>query len=48
MSKYENAIKLLEERCGNDKEVLIGLATISLSPNATGMPRPAAYNDTRN
>ncbi|NLU52607.1 MAG: pyridoxamine 5'-phosphate oxidase family protein [Clostridiaceae bacterium] len=42
MSKYENAIKLLEERCGNDKEVLIGLATISLSPNAAGMPRPAA------
>lgn len=41
MSKYENAMKLLEERCGNDKEVVIALATISLSPNAAGNPRPA-------
>lgn len=41
MSKYENAIKIMEERCGNDKEVVIALATISLSPNAAGNPRPA-------
>jgi len=41
MSKYENAIKLMEERCGNGKEEVIALATISLSPNATGSPRPA-------
>jgi uncharacterized pyridoxamine 5'-phosphate oxidase family protein len=41
MSKYENAIKLLEERCGNGKDVDIALATISLSPNASGKPRPA-------
>ncbi|MDR7855171.1 pyridoxamine 5'-phosphate oxidase family protein [Tissierella sp.] len=41
MSKYENAIKLLEERCGNDKEEIIALATISLSPNDAGNPRPA-------
>lgn len=41
MDKYENAMKLLEERCGNDKEVLIALATISLTPNAAGKPRPA-------
>lgn len=41
MSNYENAMKLLEERCGNDKEEVIGLATISLSPNAAGNPRPA-------
>ena len=40
MSKYENAIKLLEERCGNGKEEVIALATISLSPNAMGNPRP--------
>ncbi len=38
MSKYENAMKLLEGRCGNDKEVVIGLATIALSPNAAGNP----------
>ncbi len=42
MSKYENAMKLMEERCGNDKEVIIALATISLSPNAAGNPLPAA------
>ena len=40
MSKYENAIKLLEERCGNGKEEVIALATISLIPNAIGNPRP--------
>ncbi len=40
MSKYENAIKLLEERCGNGKDVDIALATISLSPNASGNPQP--------
>ncbi len=41
MSKYENAMKLMEERCGNGKEEVIALATISLSPNAAGDPRPA-------
>jgi len=42
MSKYENAIQLMEERCGNGKEEVIAIATISLSPNAAGNPRPAA------
>ena len=41
MSKYETAMKLLEELCGNGKEEVIALATISLSPNVTGNPRPA-------
>lgn len=41
MSKYENALKLMEERCGNDKEEVIALATISLSSNSSGNPRPA-------
>lgn len=41
MSKYEKAMKLLDERCGNGKEVVIGLATISLSSNTIGNPRPA-------
>ncbi len=40
MSKYENAMKLLEERCGNEKEEVIAIATISLSPNKEGSPRP--------
>ncbi|WP_167957200.1 pyridoxamine 5'-phosphate oxidase family protein [Anaerosporobacter faecicola] len=41
MSKYDDAIKLMEERCPDDKEVVISLATISLTPNATGNPCPA-------
>ena len=41
MSKYENAIKLLEARCGHDKEVVIGLATVALSQSNQGNPRPA-------
>lgn len=41
MSKYDNAIKIMKERCGNGKEEIIALATISLSPNANGNPRPA-------
>ncbi len=41
MSKYENAMKLMEELCGNGKEEVIALATMSLSPNMAGSPRPA-------
>lgn len=41
MSKYENAMKLMDKLCGNDKEEIIALATISLSPTAAGNPRPA-------
>ncbi len=41
MSKYENAMKIIEERCGNGKDVDIALATMSLSKNAAGNPRPA-------
>lgn len=41
MIKYENAMKLIEERCGNGKEEVIALGTISLSSNAAGNPRPA-------
>ena len=41
MNKFENAMKLLEERCGNGKEEVIGLATISLTSNALSNPRPA-------
>jgi len=41
MNKYEKAIKLMEEFCGNGKDNLIALATISLSPNDANNPRPA-------
>jgi uncharacterized pyridoxamine 5'-phosphate oxidase family protein len=41
MTKFEKAMKIIEERCGNDKEEIIALATISLTPNSIGNPRPA-------
>ena len=41
MSRYENAIKLMNERCGNGKDNVIALATIGLTLNAAGNPRPA-------
>lgn len=41
MSKYENAMKLMEDFCGNGKDNLIALATIALPLNAEGNPRPA-------
>ena len=41
MSKYEKAMKLIEERCGNGKDIDIALATMSLSSNTAGNPRPA-------
>ena len=41
MNKYEKAMKLLEELCGNNKEEIIALGTISLFPSVDGNPRPA-------
>jgi len=41
MSNFNYVMKRLEELFGNDKEEIIALATISLTPNETGNPRPA-------
>lgn len=41
MNKYEKAMQLLEERCGNGQDVDIALATIDITPGANGVPRPA-------
>ncbi|NLZ50015.1 MAG: pyridoxamine 5'-phosphate oxidase family protein [Clostridiales bacterium] len=41
MSKFENAMKLMEELCGNGKEEIIALSTIALSKSPDGSPRPA-------
>ncbi len=41
MSKYEEAMKLLNEQVGN-KDGLITLSTIALEPGANGKSRPAA------
>lgn len=40
MSKYEEGLKLLEEKFGNGKDNVISLATIALEPNADGKPYP--------
>lgn len=40
MSRYEEGIKLIEERCGNGKDNVISLSTIAMEPNADGKPRP--------
>ncbi|MCP1225839.1 pyridoxamine 5'-phosphate oxidase family protein [Sebaldella sp. S0638] len=42
MSRYEEGIKLIEERCGNGKDNVITLATIAMEPGAGGNPRPYA------
>lgn len=40
MGKYEEGLRLIEERCGNGKDNLVSLATIALEPNADGKSRP--------
>ena len=40
MSKFENAMKLMKENY-DGKESVVALATISLTPNTAGKPRPA-------
>lgn len=41
MCKYEKAIKLMDEFCGNGKDNIIALATISLSTNSVENPSPS-------
>ncbi|MCL2064589.1 MAG: pyridoxamine 5'-phosphate oxidase family protein [Candidatus Cloacimonetes bacterium] len=40
MSKFDEGLKLIEERCGNGKDNLLALATISIEPNNEGKPTP--------
>lgn len=40
MSKYEEGLKIIEERCGNNKDNVISLATISTELSADGKPIP--------
>jgi len=40
MSRYEEGIKLIEERCGNGKDNVISLSTIAMEPSTEGKPRP--------
>ena len=40
MSNYEKGMKILKEKFGNNKDNIIGLATIMPEPNAEGKPRP--------
>jgi uncharacterized pyridoxamine 5'-phosphate oxidase family protein len=43
MSKYEEGLKLLEEKFGNGRDNTISLATIAREPNAEGKPRPVVH-----
>ena len=36
MSKYEEGLKLIEERCGNGKDNLLALATVAIEQNIEG------------
>jgi len=40
MDNYEKGMEILEEKFGNNKDNVLGLATIALEPNADGKPRP--------
>jgi general stress protein 26 len=40
MGKYEEGLKIIEEKCGNGKDNGISLATIAIEPGANGNPRP--------
>ena len=40
MSKYDEGMRILDERFGNGKDNVLSLATISLEPGAEGKPRP--------
>jgi len=40
MNKYEEGMAILEEKFGNNKDNIIGLATIALEAGAGGKPRP--------
>lgn len=41
MNKFEEGSKVIEKICGNDKDNVISLATITEEPNANGQARPA-------
>lgn len=40
MSRYDEGLKIIEERCGNGKDNVISLSTISMEPSTDGNPRP--------
>lgn len=40
MSKYEEGLKIIEERCGNNKDNVISLATIATELSVDGNPMP--------
>jgi hypothetical protein len=40
MSKYEEGLQLIDERCGNGKDNVISLCTMAVEPAADGSPRP--------
>ena len=51
MNKFEEGLKLIEEKFGNGKDNIVSIATIALEPGTNGTPRPvvrdvdACYED---
>jgi len=41
LNRYDEGIAILTEKFGNNKDNVMGLATIALEPDANGNPRPA-------
>ena len=42
MSKYEEGLKIINEKVGNGKDNVLSLATIAREPGANGNPRPVS------
>lgn len=40
MSRYEEGLKIIEERCGGGKDNVISLATMDIERSGDGSPRP--------
>jgi len=40
MNNYTKGMEILDEKFGNSKDNVLGLATIATEPNANGQPRP--------
>lgn len=40
MTRFEEGLKIIDERCGGGKDNVIALSTVAIEPNSDGRPRP--------
>ncbi|MGI6123899.1 MAG: pyridoxamine 5'-phosphate oxidase family protein [Acetivibrionales bacterium] len=40
MTRFEEGLKIIDERCGGGKDNVIALSTVAIEPNSYGKPRP--------